>query len=60
MSYAPLTSGKAKEDAVIAWVMALEREQGRVPRHTRYKERHYFEVLHVPDFGPYMGRKSGT
>lgn len=32
-----LTSGKAKEDAAIAWVVELERQAGRVPRDTRYQ-----------------------
>jgi hypothetical protein len=34
---APLATNKAKEDAAIAWVMELEREQGRQPQDTRYK-----------------------
>lgn len=33
---APLTTNKAKEDAAIAWVMELERAQGRQPRDARY------------------------
>jgi Domain of unknown function (DUF3883) len=33
----PLTSNKAVEDAAIAWVMELERANGRQPQDTRYK-----------------------
>ena len=33
---APLTTNKAKEDAAIAWVMELERANGRQPQDTRY------------------------
>jgi Domain of unknown function (DUF3883) len=32
----PLTTNKVKEDAVIAWVMELERANGRQPQDTRY------------------------
>lgn len=34
---APLTTNKAKEDAAIAWVMELERANGREPKDTRYR-----------------------
>lgn len=33
---APLATNKAKEDAAIAWVMELERANGRQPQDTRY------------------------
>ena len=33
----PLTTNKVKEDAAIAWVMELERANGRQPQDTRYK-----------------------